>query len=76
MRSGRIGGAGRASRSSRTARPIFQFVTTDTGSHNRTYDYREEFPDTTPSQAGDYYYLRIQQCDGALAWSSPIWIDL
>ena len=54
----------------------FQFVTTDTGTHNRTPDYREEFPDTTPSQAGDYYYLRVQQCDGALAWSSPIWIDL
>lgn len=56
--------------------PFFQFVTTDVGVHNRTLDYREEFPDTTPSQAGDYYYLRIQQCDGALAWSSPIWIDL
>ncbi len=56
--------------------PFFQFVTTDVGSHNRTHDYREEFPDTTPSQAGDYYYLRVQQCDGALAWSSPIWIDL
>ncbi|MCY4438041.1 MAG: DUF3604 domain-containing protein [Chloroflexi bacterium] len=55
---------------------FFQFVTTDMGSHNRTYDFREEFPDTAPSQAGDYYYLRIQQCDGALAWSSPIWIDL
>ena len=56
--------------------PFFQFVTTDTGVHNRTHDYREEFPDTNPSQAGDYYYLRVQQFDGALAWSSPIWIDL
>ena len=56
--------------------PFFQFVTTDTGVHNRTPDYRVEFPDTTPSQAGDYYYLRVQQSDGALAWSSPIWIDL
>ena len=56
--------------------PFFQFVTTDTGSHNHTCDYREEFPDTTPSQPGDYYYLRVQQIDGALAWSSPIWIDL
>ena len=55
---------------------FFQFVTTDVGSHNRTHDYREEFPDTMPSQAGDYYFLRVQQCDGALAWSSPIWIDL
>lgn len=56
--------------------PFFQFVTTDVGTHNRTNDYREEFPDTTSSQAGDYYYLRVQQYDGALAWSSPIWIDL
>ena len=56
--------------------PFFQFVTTDNGAHNRTLDYREEFPDTNPSQAGDYYYLRVQQFDGALAWSSPIWIDL
>ena len=56
--------------------PFFQFVTTDTGVHNRAHDYREEFPDTNPSQAGDYYYLRVQQFDGALAWSSPIWIDL
>lgn len=55
---------------------FFQFVTTDVGVHNRTFDYREEFPDTTPSQTGDYYYLRVQQFDGALAWSSPIWIDL
>ena len=31
--------------------PFFQFVTTDTGAHNRTLDYREEFPDTAPSQA-------------------------
>ena len=23
-----------------------------------------------------YYYLRIKQEDGHIAWSSPIWIDL
>ncbi len=60
----------------KNGKPFFQFVTTDTGAHNRTHDYREEFPDTNPSQAGDYYYLRVQQFDGALAWSSPIWMDL
>jgi hypothetical protein len=30
--------------------------------------------DTTEPVFGDYYYLRIRQIDGALAWSSPFWI--
>ena len=31
-------------------------------------------PDERPSFA--YYYLRILQEDGHMAWSSPIWVDL
>jgi hypothetical protein len=23
---------------------------------------------------GDYYYVRVEQRDGAIAWSSPVWI--
>jgi hypothetical protein len=23
-----------------------------------------------------YYYLRVTQCDGEMAWSSPVWVDL
>jgi len=32
------------------------------------------FNDTTNPAYGDYYYLRIRQVDGALAWSSPFWV--
>jgi hypothetical protein len=31
------------------------------------YDYRVE-RDT------DYYYLRIEQMDGRMAWTSPVWV--
>ena len=30
--------------------------------------------DRTPPQEGDYYYIRVEQEDGNMAWSSPIWI--
>jgi hypothetical protein len=33
------------------------------------FEFRET--DTSP---GDYYYLRVTQVDGAMAWSSPWWI--
>jgi hypothetical protein len=33
-----------------------------------------EFRETDPSP-GDYYYLRVTQVDGAMAWSSPWWIE-
>jgi len=32
--------------------------------------------DPTPAEPGDYYYVRVTQRDGQMAWSSPIWIDL
>lgn len=25
---------------------------------------------------GDYYYIRVEQADGSMAWSSPIWINM
>ena len=28
----------------------------------------------TPAPGGDYYYLRVNQLDGARAWSSPWWV--
>ena len=32
-------------------------------------------PDRTPtSDTGDFYYLRAQQVDGAMAWASPVWV--
>ena len=34
------------------------------------------WPDPEPARDGDYYYLRVEQADGAMAWGSPIWVDL
>ena len=45
--------------------------------HNRQNLGREvslEFTDNSPGDGENYYYVRIQQADGQLAWSSPIWI--
>jgi hypothetical protein len=33
-----------------------------------------EYRDTTPPRAGDWYFLRVGQIDGAMAWSSPWWV--
>jgi len=33
------------------------------------------FTDQTNLAAGDFYYLRVVQSNGELAWSSPIWVD-
>jgi hypothetical protein len=32
--------------------------------------------DKAKAKQGDYYYLRVEQSDGAMAWSSPIWIKI
>ncbi len=32
------------------------------------------YTDRDDPQAGDYYYLRVRQVDGAMAWSSPFWV--
>jgi hypothetical protein len=32
------------------------------------------FTDTDELKPGDYYYVRVNQVDGAIAWSSPFWI--
>jgi hypothetical protein len=39
-------------------------------------DYVFSYEDRTPVAPGRYYYyLRAEQLDTNLAWSSPIWID-
>ena len=38
------------------------------------YDREFEFSDNEAMLHGDYYYVRVKQLDGALAWSSPIWV--
>ena len=32
------------------------------------------YTDRDNPQPGDYYYLRMRQIDGAMAWSSPFWV--
>jgi hypothetical protein len=37
-------------------------------------DYNLEYADPNPPAGRAYYYVRVQQLDRNLAWSSPIWI--
>jgi hypothetical protein len=36
---------------------------------------KEEWKDPTPDSGKHYYYVRVQQKDGELAWTSPMWIE-
>ena len=46
-----------------------QLVQSD-GALDRHFTYT----DKDSPKAGDYYYLRVRQIDGAAAWSSPFWV--
>jgi hypothetical protein len=37
-------------------------------------DVQLEYRDTTAPVPGDWYFLRVGQVDGAMAWSSPWWV--
>ncbi len=37
-------------------------------------NYNLEYADQTPPTGRTYYYVRVQQLDRNLAWSSPIWV--
>lgn len=41
---------------------------------NGPMDRQFTFVDTDRADPGDYYYVRVRQQDGAMAWSSPIWV--
>jgi hypothetical protein len=41
---------------------------------SRTAEIR--YHDTQPAKGLNYYYLRAVQQDGAVAWSSPIWVNV
>ena len=41
---------------------------------DRPLDCDFEFVDHGDARHGDYYYVRVKQLDGAMAWSSPIWV--
>jgi len=38
-------------------------------------DVALEATDEEPLGAGRFYYLRVTQADGEMAWSSPVWVD-
>jgi hypothetical protein len=38
-------------------------------------EYKGNWTDSKPTPGVHYYYLRVQQKDGELAWSSPMWIE-
>jgi len=38
------------------------------------YSTEFEFIDRVQSDKRQWYYVRVQQTNGSLAWSSPIWI--
>lgn len=38
-------------------------------------DFEFAYEERTEPKPGDYYYLRVEQLDTNLAWSSPIWIN-
>ncbi|MER3415217.1 MAG: hypothetical protein C4297_03265 [Gemmataceae bacterium] len=38
-------------------------------------EFRGQWTDDTSDTADHYYYVRVQQKDGELAWSSPIWVQ-
>ena len=35
----------------------------------------QEWTDPKPAAGTHYYYIRVQQKDGELAWTSPMWIE-
>ena len=37
--------------------------------------YQGDWTDPKPEEGVHYYYIRVQQRDGQLAWASPMWID-
>jgi hypothetical protein len=38
-------------------------------------EYQGKWIDPRPTEGTHYYYVRVQQEDGQLAWASPLWID-
>jgi hypothetical protein len=42
--------------------------------HPQRRDFEFEYTDSSPRKGDNWYYLRVMQQDGNIAWSSPIWI--
>ena len=49
-----------------------EFVyTAEPGAKQSSFEFRDE--EVEPGES--YYYVRVEQSDGSLAWSSPIWVN-
>ena len=44
-------------------------------SHPNQEEYAFEFRDRGFRAGSNYYYIRVVQNDGQVAWSSPIWVE-
>ena len=56
------------------AAPDSDRVTLQLVSDDQPLDCDFEYVDHGAADHGDYYYVRVKQLDGAMAWSSPIWV--
>ena len=41
---------------------------------NQSANIEFRFVDQHPRSGDQHYYVRVQQADGQMAWSSPIWV--
>ncbi len=39
-------------------------------------EFKDEFTDAAPLAGENRYYLRVEQADGNMAWSSPVWVTV
>jgi hypothetical protein len=51
-------------------------ISLDVFDPNSSLEQEFEYVDLVAPQSGDYYYLRVTQVDGEMAWSSPWWMKL
>jgi hypothetical protein len=38
-------------------------------------EFKGTWTDPQPAAGKHYYYVRVEQADGQLAWGSPMWIE-
>jgi hypothetical protein len=54
-----------------------KYIHIDTPSSKNVTDVTLRFTDqTAPAGKASYYYVRVEQRDGNLAWASPMWITM
>ena len=39
-------------------------------------EFAAEFTDPSPLPGENRYYVRVEQTDGNMAWTSPVWVTL